>query len=189
MKVEKEQEKLESKIEAADKADEQRSASMIKAGKPVVAPWQGEAARRAAEHSKRNIEQIIKGNASLRRELLALELMNKIAEDNVLIERIKLIVPLLAAKLERAEEFRMELLKLTAEIEVLARDDAPISQRRSGRSWQMRGGAQSGVGHGQGRGAFLCRANRDSEFEIAKAAKAPLEQKLAALLIDATIEL
>lgn len=184
-------EKLRSRIAVADLTDTRRAASLIKAERPIQAAWVGENARSAVERAEKNLQLTIKGRATRQAELAELELAAKVAENAVIVERIKLVAPIAAKTLERLKALRMETAQAVALLDALVHDHHPdftadqIVQAKT--CEELRRAAFAEVRSEAA--SFAIRGQTIEEFELAKQVTAKWNAKLAALLADANAEI
>jgi hypothetical protein len=184
-------EKLRRKIEAADASDVSRAASLIKVERPVVSPWSGENARSAVKRAEEHVALTERAKAKLRSELAELELAAKVALNDVLVERIKLIAPIAGAKLERLKVLRTETSECVATLDALVVDNAPaftpgeLIQSKNCEDARLE--AFNGVRAEAAQ--YVVSGETFEEFDLKKAITAEWTRKLAVLLVDPTGEI
>jgi hypothetical protein len=112
-------------VAAADETDLKTATALLLQGKPVIAAWRGDNARRTVASRQEKRELIAKALSQLGAELVELEAAAALAQSAVMIEVNRLIAPIAAGALARLQSLRSETAMTQGMLAALLRDNPP----------------------------------------------------------------
>ena len=122
-KAEEEIEKLKKKIAEADLTDVKRAASLVKAERPIASAWVGENARRAVSAAEERLRLTEAALQRLKHDLVEMQDDVAAAQNAILVEVKKLVVPLIEKMVTKLREAKHQKMIAMSVLNELLDDD------------------------------------------------------------------